>query len=400
MPPLVFKPLGRDNVIVNPFTVSKNQALTFTSGGNAASNSFSIASAIDFSDPNSFSPNTAVTNSDGTYQSLLFKSVEHIFYTSGALSGSADFAAGGSGIRDFPLSGSVYVINIPQPKFGEGIRPGTFEMSDPNDLSTSSVSIVDDAQGRLVISGTTSVVGNIFYDLGVAVVLRNEWSPLQLPELWTWTEADTLTGYSSGSPVSATLDLSGNSRPFIQNTLANKPSYDTAVLNGLPGLRFVSGSPSFMTTAQSFSVTGSAGIGWTSAAVIVVRSVVGNQFFMSQTGVLRGPYQPIGHWEGYDTTILGARRATNTHVPVIDTAHIIIAAGDNSSSVLYLDGVKSIDSLTGSLFDNPSPWHLGMGDFQYWANAHICAGLIMNGKITDADAANLRTFWNNKWAVS
>lgn len=250
MPPLVFKPLGRDNVIVNPFTVSKNQALTFTSGGNAASNSFSIASAIDFSDPNSFSPNTAVTNSDGTYQSLLFKSVEHIFYTSGALSGSADFAAGGSGIRDFPLSGSVYVVNIPQPKFGEGIRPGTFEMTDPNASSTASVTLVDDGQGKLVISGTSIVMGSIFYDLGVAVVKR-QWSPLLLSGLVAWYDSRWISGLSDGAGVATFADMVSGGTNNLTSSLGQYPTYSVSVpyANNMPGLFFTGsvGGPAKMT---------------------------------------------------------------------------------------------------------------------------------------------------------
>ena len=94
MPPLVYKALGRENVLVSPFTVSKTFALSYTSGSGVI-DELNVVTALDFSNLNGFDPNTAVTNSDGTFQGPLFKSVAHLFYSSGALSGSADFAAGG-----------------------------------------------------------------------------------------------------------------------------------------------------------------------------------------------------------------------------------------------------------------------------------------------------------------
>lgn len=265
MPPLVFKPLGRENVLVNPFTVSKHQALTFTSGGNADSNSFSIASAIDFSDPNSFSPNTAVTNSDGTYQSLLFKSVEHVFYTSGALSGSADFAAGGSGIRDFPLSGSVYVVNIPQTKFGEGIRPGTFELS-----TTGTASIVDDTFGKLVLSGTMTIVGNLFYDLGIAVINRVTTS-LGLESIYS-------TGIFVGSASSWDLTIGATQTIYEYQVIATVEPYEF--------------NTSMNPSATGFLATGSTG---NSASVQVVDQMLSGTLspYITTIGLYNDRYELV-----------------------------------------------------------------------------------------------------------
>lgn len=157
---LVYKALGRDDVLISPFSVHKTHELEYTSG--AAITEFNIATALDFTDPNLFDPNTAVTNSNGTFQGPLFKSVEHIF------SDDADFAVGGIGLRDFVVSGSVYVINVPSLIFGQGIRPGSFTLINADDTTTAS--IVDDGVGRLYVSN--SVVGNLFYNIGVAIINR------------------------------------------------------------------------------------------------------------------------------------------------------------------------------------------------------------------------------------
>jgi hypothetical protein len=59
------------------------------------------------------------------------------------------------------------VFSINQQTFGEKVKEGTFVLN-----STSfGTSIIDDSFGRLVLSNNTgSVVGNIFYDFGIAVV--------------------------------------------------------------------------------------------------------------------------------------------------------------------------------------------------------------------------------------
>lgn len=64
-------------------------------------------------------------------------------------------------------SGEAYVITVNQAVYGEKIKERTFSL----DVSTIGDTIIDDGQGRLVYSSDTgSVVGNIFYGMGIAVV--------------------------------------------------------------------------------------------------------------------------------------------------------------------------------------------------------------------------------------
>lgn len=200
---MTFKTLGAENVTIRPFKVHKSQVITYVSGANAVAE-MNVATAIRFPlvtsfitgtigsgansgsqviltqsvlDLNGFAVETSPRSEDTTFQEPLFSTVEHTFYTSGAESGSATFAAGGDGIRNFPLSESVYVVNIAQRMWGEGIRPGTFTLSTP---AAGTGTIFDDGLGRLYVSGSGSVgspgpvniVGNVFYTLGVAVINR------------------------------------------------------------------------------------------------------------------------------------------------------------------------------------------------------------------------------------
>ena len=151
------KALGQNDVTIRPFKVHKSQLTTYVSGSGtfaemnvATARRFplveSFLSGTVLSGPDSgsaiiltqsfleidgFDVNTADQNEDGTFQEPLFGTVEQTFYVSGAESGSATFAAAGSGIRDFALSESVYVVNIAQRLWGEGMRRGSFEITTP-----------------------------------------------------------------------------------------------------------------------------------------------------------------------------------------------------------------------------------------------------------------------------
>jgi len=192
------KALGKNDVTIRPFKVHKSQTTTYVSGsgtfaemnvatarrfpltetflsGSVLSGPDSGSSIIltqSFLEINDFDVNTADQNEDGTFQEPLFGTVEQTFYVSGAESGSATFAAAGSGIRDFPLSESAYVVNVAQRLWGEGIRRGSFQITTP---AAGSGTIEDDGTGRLFVSGaggSLNVVGNVFYNLGVAVINR------------------------------------------------------------------------------------------------------------------------------------------------------------------------------------------------------------------------------------
>ena len=87
-------------------------------------------------------------------------------------------------------SGSVFYI--PQQRFGERIKPGSFQITARSGSSydiTKQIKIVDDSNGNLystnaehsqsvgALSSSGNYVGNIFYDLGIAVVAETgSWS--------------------------------------------------------------------------------------------------------------------------------------------------------------------------------------------------------------------------------
>lgn len=84
------------------------------------------------------------------------------------------------------------------------------------------------------------------------------WTPAQLsPALWL-DGADAATVVTSGTAVTQWSDKSGNARHYVQNTSANRPTYEAAVQNNLNAVRIantVSTTQFVDNTSFSFSGT-------------------------------------------------------------------------------------------------------------------------------------------------
>jgi hypothetical protein len=97
-------------------------------------------------------------NDNGRNAYTLYRSLIQSFY---APSASITEMTG------FYPDSSCFVVSVGSNAFGEGIKPGTFSVE-----VVGSGTLTDDGAGALYISGTQ--IGNVFYDAGVAVILRDE----------------------------------------------------------------------------------------------------------------------------------------------------------------------------------------------------------------------------------
>lgn len=80
------------------------------------------------------------------------------------------------------------------------------------------------------------------------------WTPAQITTAIWLDAADSSTITESGGVVSQWDDKSGNGRHFTQATVANRPTFESAVQNGLSAVKFVNG-PSGGATRQFVSNT-------------------------------------------------------------------------------------------------------------------------------------------------
>jgi hypothetical protein len=110
----------------------------------------------------SFSTSSA-QNSDGSYKELVYAAINTRYY----LQTGSYYLQTSKGVER-KINNNIIYIGIPQQKYGEQIKPGTFE------LAYSNISITDDAKGNLIgtIDSTSSYVGNIFYTDGNAVITQ------------------------------------------------------------------------------------------------------------------------------------------------------------------------------------------------------------------------------------
>lgn len=122
-------------------------------------------------DPYTFNYNSADRNPSGLIKSLLGRSVENLFFSSGSNVFPLNVTAKKTDI-ELPF----YVINIPQRMYGEQIKPGSISISSPS----ASLVFIDDVNSNLIISGTTSVVGNVFHKSGIILVRKSKEPPIEL----------------------------------------------------------------------------------------------------------------------------------------------------------------------------------------------------------------------------
>lgn len=162
------KPIGGDNYTVRPFKTHKTQIYQYTylGGANPSQLTVDYARVPPSSSGWAWYNDSEAKNSSGIYQRALYSSLEHLFYRPEAI-----WNSGPTLNKVFSLRDDVYVISVAQQSFGETIQRTSFSIEAP---ATSTGSIIDNGLGQLVASTNTgSVIGNIFYDLGIAVVARD-----------------------------------------------------------------------------------------------------------------------------------------------------------------------------------------------------------------------------------
>jgi len=105
-----------------------------------------------------------INTESGTFEYLLYRSIKHLFYDRGNFySGSVLVTSSLSG-----LPTDSYVVSVGQNFYGDRIKPGSFEIA----TEIANTVIRDDSRGNLyyVSSSVNVYLGNIFYNMGIAVI--------------------------------------------------------------------------------------------------------------------------------------------------------------------------------------------------------------------------------------
>jgi hypothetical protein len=170
------KPLDSDGYTKNDYVAYVSQSYTITSGSLTNTEYVTIDFADQPSDDWKYQQTSDVdlgylNSSSGIYSYPLFSLINRAFYSSQSI---VEYGTSSVAVTKFTPSESLYVFNIANAAVGEGVGPGSFSIR----VSGSSP-ILDDGYGRLYVNNTGSVVGNIFYKHGFAVVKNNKTAPSQ-----------------------------------------------------------------------------------------------------------------------------------------------------------------------------------------------------------------------------
>jgi len=169
------KPLDSDGYTKNDYTALVSQSYTIISGSSTNTELVTIDIAdqppVNWKyqqdkDIDLGSYNTA----SGVYSYPLFSLINRGFYSTQSI---VEYGTSSIEVTKFTPSASMYVFNIVSDAVGEGIKEGTFSIR----VSGSTTPILDDGYGRLYVNDTSSVVGNVFYKHGFAVVQNNLSAP-------------------------------------------------------------------------------------------------------------------------------------------------------------------------------------------------------------------------------
>lgn len=200
-----FKSLTSQDVVITPFVV--NKSFSFAGSASLKADNVFIERLIGTNVTGAFEiasePTTGTTSSSGYsssyYQRDIYNSVKQLYYTNELsnpegiriitdLNGNVVESNVNTNVhsrfdnylqttlsssRYFPTASNtqVGVISIPSQLYGDYINPGSFYFR-WQWQSTSFVTLIDDGEGRLLLSGSTTQAGIITYQHGLAIITQ------------------------------------------------------------------------------------------------------------------------------------------------------------------------------------------------------------------------------------
>jgi hypothetical protein len=214
-----FKSLTSQDVIVVPFVV--NKSFTFEGSASLKEPDVFIERLIGTNITGTFipsnEPTTGTTGSDGYsssyYQRDIYNSIKQLYYTNyipNPISGTYIITDFNNNIVESNLTTNTYsrfdnylnttlsssryfptasnskigVVSIPSQLYGDYINPGSFYFR-WQWQSANFVTLIDDGEGRLLLSGSTTQAGVITYQHGLAVITSfPNPTPLTIPAFY------------------------------------------------------------------------------------------------------------------------------------------------------------------------------------------------------------------------
>lgn len=219
-----FKILKTSDVQITPYSTNKLWTVNTSSynslgiriytGENLSGSEFQSASSARTTDS---------ASGDTQFRSLVYESVKQLYYKNYLSSSWLNISTSydnfdqntihskmdssyldyyNSTIKEFPTSSGaiIRILSVPQDIFGSKIIPGTFV------LTGSNYNITDDKEGNLFdTSGSTTLIGNIIYPHGLAIITNPSYSLI-----FPTASSDSFTPITTIKDISFYLSFKGD----------------------------------------------------------------------------------------------------------------------------------------------------------------------------------------------
>lgn len=245
------------------------------------------------------------------------------------------------------------------------------------------------------VGGTLSTVG------GTIAGLAGAFSPADLdPALWF--DADAITGLVDGDPVQTWSDGSGNDRHATQATAAARPVYKTAMVNGLPAVRFDGVDDNLATPAFAQSTV------WT--AFVVVKRLSGTDVASLVDSDSSGGIRIAQHIRYANASNAGSVAFNTAGSPFPDeeavtaTSWSVLSAVRQPTAIaVFVNGTSgSSSATTGTPASGTQPVMLGrwLGDAIQHTHGDIAEIIYYPTALSTSDQADVRQYLGDKYGIT
>lgn len=219
------------------------------------------------------------------------------------------------------------------------------------------------------------------------VLAKPAFLPSDIAGLLAWYDANAITGLVNNDPVTTWADRRGAGPDATQGTAAKKPLFKTAILNGLPVVRFDGVDDLLVATVT---------LNQPKTVIVVTRLLAGggtNQYVLDGQATNA---QVVGTAGTGGQMVLYA--GDTLSVACTETNwNIFMGEFNGVSSAISVNGVRTTG---GAGATNATGLTLGnSGGETIPLNGDIAEVLVYNTQLNAAQRAQVETYLNDKWAV-
>lgn len=236
-------------------------------------------------------------------------------------------------------------------------------------------------------------------------------SPPQLANLVSWYKADTGVFQDTGGTTPATTtgqnvalwqDQSGQGNHVLQATTANKPTYATGALNGLPSINFVSSGSQYLKTSGTATLGISTANWW--IAAVYITPAVWPLYWNSLLSMKTGAYSFYAPGKYTPRTIVYYSTIPDifSDVLALNTAYWSELTCTSGTMTLFHAPVGTSPAADANTFSGVTsmpngPFAIGSDQGGDYFSGQICEILVYNTALNSTDQASLESYLNVRY---